>query len=130
MNAKVIKAFVVLVIIGTTLLMGNVLLTGRQDTKAAPSSSASQAIQVKTCSVENTQSCCEAKNEAQCRPTNCCSPSCCEAKKEAGTCPAKEDPKTCPDKCPQCCCPQCCCPKANDAKVCPVENQKPCCSVK
>ena len=134
MSAKVCKVFVVLVVIGIALLMGNILLTGRQDTKAAPSSGDSQAIQVKTCSAESTQSCCEARNEAQCCPTNCCSQSCCEAKKEAGTCPAKDDPKACPDKCPQCCCPKCCCtdcccPKANDAKVCPVENPKPCCPV-
>jgi len=130
MNAKVFKVFVVLVVIGIALLMGNVLLTDREGTKAAPSSSDSQAIQVKACLAESTKSCCEAKNEAQCCLINCCLESCCEAKKEAGTCPAMEDPKACPNKCPQCCCPECCCPKVKDAKVCPIENQKPCCPVK
>ena len=73
MNTKLIKAFVVLVVTGTALLMGNVQLTGRQDTKSAPSSSDSQAIQVKTFSIESTKSCCQARNEAQCRPVNFCS---------------------------------------------------------
>jgi len=110
MTAKVSKTLMVLVVLTIALLMGNVLLTGGEDTKAVPSSTVSQAVQAKACSAESTKSCYEAKNEAQCCPINCCSESCCEAKKEAGTCPAMEDPKACPIKCPQCCYPDCCCP--------------------
>ncbi|MFQ6036306.1 MAG: hypothetical protein ACE5NM_10765, partial [Sedimentisphaerales bacterium] len=68
MTAKVLKALMVLVVLATALLMGNVLLTGGEDTKAVPSSTVSQAVQAKACSAESTKSCCEVKKEAECCP--------------------------------------------------------------
>jgi len=104
MNTKVLKALMVLAVLAIALLMGNVLLTGGEDTKTAQSNTDSQAIQVKSCLAKSTNLCCETEKEAGCCPNKC--PQCC---------------------CQDCCCPQCCCPKTNDAKVCPVESQKPCC---
>ena len=106
MNAKVFKTLIVLVVLATALLMGNILLTGGEDTQATQVDTDSQTLQDKTCPAE-------------------CEKACCEAKKEAKTCPAMKDPKACPTKCPKICCP-----KMEDTEACPAERQKSCSAVK
>ena len=104
MKAKLFITVIGLVAVGTALLMGSVLLTAGEDTKATQSSTDCQSVQPKACPAESVKACCEAKKAAgtcpamenvEASPTNCVQ-SCCEAKKEAGTCPATKDKEACP----------------------------------
>jgi hypothetical protein len=111
MNAKVLKALAVAVVLGAGLLMGSALLTGGENTGATQPGAESQCAQAKTCPLKSAESCCDAK-------------------KEAGCCPA-ENPEACPSECPGLpCCPKSNpsgCPRTQDTAGCPAEKPTSCC---
>ena len=135
MHKKVFAASIVLVLLAAALLTGNVLLGSGQNARAAL---------VKACLLQDAGSCCLVGKQAQTPPMNCVQ-ACCEAKKDAGTCPAIDDPAACPAACPMSCCPQCdgkdsccaqpccpapCCPQTKNASSSVPASQKPCCAVR
>ena len=103
MTARVLKVLIVMLVLATALLAGNTLVGGRADTEAGQVGTCCQAVQGKACSLQNTESCCQAQ-----------------------TCPAV-CPKCC---CPDCCCDEPCCLKTKDTTGCLGKQQKPCCASK